>query len=74
MNAMVALLLPAMLGVDFGWDRRADGTIEYIVQVDPDAFAEMQRSGQSISSALPSSLRNNSIATRPIFRCSPTAR
>lgn len=58
MNAMVALLVPALLGVDFGWDRRADGTIEYIVQVDPDAFAEMTRSGQSISSALPSSLRN----------------
>jgi hypothetical protein len=58
MNAILGLIVPALLGVDFGWERRADGTIEYIVQVDPESFTEMQKTGQSISSALPHSLRD----------------
>lgn len=57
MNAMLGLLVPALLGVDFGWQRRSNDTIEYIVQVDPETFAEMQATGRSIGSALPANLR-----------------
>lgn len=58
MNAMLGLLVPALVGVDFGWQRRPNDTIEYIVQVDPETFAEMQATGRSIGSALPANLRS----------------
>lgn len=57
MNAMLGLLVPALLGVDFGWQRRPNDTIEYIVQVDPETLTEMQATGRSIGSALPANLR-----------------
>lgn len=57
MNVMLGLLVPALLGVDYGWQQKPDGTINYIVQVDAETFAEMQRSGQSIGSALPPDVR-----------------
>lgn len=57
MNVMLGLLVPALLGVDYGWQQKPDGTIAYIVQVDAETFAEMQRNGQSIGSALPAEVR-----------------
>jgi hypothetical protein len=57
MNALLGLLIPALLGVDYGWERKPDGSIAYVLQVDPETFAEMQKNGQSIGSALPASLR-----------------
>jgi hypothetical protein len=47
-----------MLSVDFGRQRRPNDTIEYIVQVDPETFADMQATGRSIGSALPPNLRS----------------
>jgi hypothetical protein len=57
MNVMLGLLVPALLGVDYGWQQKPDGTIAYIVQVDAETFADMQRNGQSIGSALPAEVR-----------------
>src|SRR5206468_4313796 len=58
MNAILGLMVPMLLGADIGWERRPDGTIAYIVQIDPDSADEMKKSGISINSAVPQSLRN----------------
>ena len=57
MNAWVFLLLPSTLGVDFGWERQPDNSIEYIVQIEPEAVDEM-KTGTELLSTLPPSVRN----------------
>ena len=57
MNAWVLMLLPTALGVDFGWERQPDNSIEYIVQIEPEAVDEM-KTGTELISSLPPQLRN----------------
>ncbi|MBL9082251.1 MAG: hypothetical protein JNK76_10625 [Planctomycetales bacterium] len=57
MNAWVLLLLPTALGVDFGWERQPDNSIEYIVQIEPEAVDQM-KTGTELISALPPQLKN----------------
>jgi len=57
MNALVLMLIPATLGVDFGWERQPDNSIEYILQIEPEAIGAMQ-TGTELVSSLPPSLRN----------------
>lgn len=57
MNAWVFVLLPTALGVDFGWERQPDNSIEYIVQIEPEAVDQM-KTGTELISALPPQLKN----------------
>ncbi len=57
MNAWVFLLVPATLGVDYGWERKPDGTIEYVIQIEPEAVESM-KTGTELISDLPPQLRN----------------
>ncbi|MCE9606947.1 MAG: hypothetical protein K8U03_18845 [Planctomycetia bacterium] len=57
MNALVLMLIPATLGVDFGWERQPDNSIEYIVQIEPEAVESM-KTGTELISSLPPALRN----------------
>lgn len=58
MNVMLSLLVPALVGVDYGWQQKPDGTIAYIVQVDAETFAALQRTGESVESTLPAGVRS----------------
>lgn len=57
MNAWVFLLLPTTLGVDVGWERQPDNSIQYILQIEPEAINGMM-SGNELISTLPESVRN----------------
>ena len=57
MNAWVLALLPAVIGVDYGWERKEDGSIVYIIQVEPEAVESM-KTGAELVGALPPQLRN----------------
>jgi hypothetical protein len=57
MNAWVLALLPAVIGVDYGWERKPDGSIVYIIQVEPEAVESM-KTGAELVGALPPELRN----------------
>jgi len=57
MNAWVLALLPAVIGVDYGWERKEDGSIVYIIQVEPEAVESM-KTGAELVGALPPELRN----------------
>jgi hypothetical protein len=57
MNAWVLVFLPTALGVDFGWERQPDNSIEYIVQIEPEAIDQM-KTGTELISSLPPALRN----------------
>lgn len=57
MNALVFLLIPATIGVDFGWERQPDNSIEYILQIEPEALDSM-KTGTELVSSLPPQLRN----------------
>jgi hypothetical protein len=57
MNAWVLALLPAVIGVDYGWERQENGSIVYIIQVEPEAVESM-KTGAELVGALPPQLRN----------------
>lgn len=57
MNALVFMLIPATIGVDFGWERQPDNSIEYILQIEPEALDSM-KTGTELVSSLPPQLRN----------------
>lgn len=48
MNALVLMLIPATVGVDFGWSRQPDQSIEYIVQVKPEEAAYIATGSDAI--------------------------
>lgn len=57
MNALVLMLIPATIGVDFGWTRQPDNSIEYILQIEPEAVDSM-KTGTELVSSLPPAMRN----------------
>lgn len=53
MNALVLMLIPATVGVDFGWSRQPDQSIEYIVQVKPEEAAYIYTGSDAIDRLRP---------------------
>jgi hypothetical protein len=53
MNALVLLLIPATVGVEFGWSRQPDQSIEYIVQVKPEEAAYIATGSDAIDRLRP---------------------
>jgi hypothetical protein len=56
MNAVLAIVAAATLGIDVGWQPLDDGGFEYIIQLEPQTLDSL-RDGQDLSSQLPPSLQ-----------------
>ncbi len=54
---LVILLAAAVVGVDYGWQPRAGGGFEYIIQIEPETL-ESLRNGEDVVSDLPPFLRD----------------
>lgn len=52
MHAVLLCLVSAAVGIDVGWQKRPEGGMEYIIQLDP-ATLESLRDGQVIQSDVP---------------------
>ena len=50
MNALVMCIALVTAGIDVGWERRPEGGVEYIIQLDP-AMLESLRAGETIESS-----------------------
>lgn len=53
----IILVAAATLGVDYGWQPRAGGGFEYIIQLEPETLQSLQR-GEDVVSDIPPYLRN----------------
>ena len=53
MDGSTLLFLVAMIGVDYGWQAQSDGSLEYIIQLEPETVNALM-SGETISSEIPS--------------------
>ena len=51
MHGLALLLAAASVGVDYGWQPTADGTMEYIIQIEPELLAALQK-GEAIISEI----------------------
>jgi hypothetical protein len=51
------LLLSLATGVDYGWQPAADGSLTYLIQVEPELVDELRQPGFAIESDIPDSLR-----------------
>lgn len=49
MHTLMLCLAAAVLGIDYGWERRTEGGVEYIIQLDPQTLDAM-RAGEPIGS------------------------
>jgi hypothetical protein len=57
MNSAAILLAMAMFGVDVGWQELEDGSIEYIIQIEPQLVGSLQ-DGHDLTSGIRPELRN----------------
>jgi hypothetical protein len=53
----VMLLAAAALGIDYGWQPRDEGGLEYLIQIEPELLDAL-RAGEAIRSDLPPALRH----------------
>lgn len=56
MNGILVLLATSAIGVDFGWKPIEDGSLEYIIQVEPELL-EIIKSGEPIINEIPNNVR-----------------
>jgi hypothetical protein len=52
MNSLVMCIALATAGIDVGWERRPEGGVKYIIQLDPQTL-ELLRTGEAIQSDIP---------------------
>ena len=57
MHGLALLLTTTTLAVDYGWDVRPDGGVDYIVQIEPELLDKL-RVGETITSEIDPRLRN----------------
>ena len=57
MNSAALLIAMATFGVDVGWQELEDGSIEYIIQIEPQLVGSL-RDGNDLTSGIPPALRN----------------
>ena len=51
------VLLSLATGVDYGWQPAADGSLTYLIQVEPELVDELSQPGFAIESVIPDDLR-----------------
>ena len=57
MQGLAILLAATSLGVDYGWQPAEDGNLEYIIQIEPELIAALQK-GEAIISEIDPEVRN----------------
>ena len=53
MDGSILLTLVAVIGIDYGWQAQDDGSLEYIIQIEPTAVQAMQDGEVLVSEILP---------------------
>jgi hypothetical protein len=53
MNGVALLLAASALGVDYGWRPLEEGGLEYIIQIEPEVFASLEKGGDILSEIHP---------------------
>ncbi len=53
MNGIAIMLVAATVGVDYGWQPREDGTLEYIIQIEPELYQSLREGGEIVSEIHP---------------------
>jgi len=57
MHAVGLALAASLVGVDFGWQPTADGSLEYVIQIEPELLSAL-RDGEEIVSLIPRQLES----------------
>ncbi len=53
MNGIAIMLVAATVGVDYGWQPREDGTLDYIIQIEPELYQSLREGGEIVSEIHP---------------------
>jgi len=78
MHGVAVLLVAASIGVDYGWQADDDGTLEYIIQLEPELISALQK-GEAVISEIHPDVQGVrrfriQIGTAPLPRVSPPSK